>query len=158
MGLTVGTFRQLIEEAATRWAKFRRALRREDQEFFDRVFLRARCYTQAATYQCHDNPMEAILLAVAVDQEKRLHALEERAGVVCLPEDPACPSAASRLRINGSEEGASRQLFVLEQLTELKLRPPEDHAHRRMDLRSLPEPAGDDAVADGSEPAASPSD
>ncbi len=85
MGRTVATFRQLIEQAAQRWAKFRRALRREDQEFFDRVFLRARCYTQAATYQCHDNPMEAILLAVAVDQEKRLHALEQKMGVEARP-------------------------------------------------------------------------
>lgn len=76
MGRTVPTFVQLIQEAAAHWAKFRRALRREDQEFFDRLFHRARCYTQAATYQCHDNPMEAILLSIALDQEKRLDALE----------------------------------------------------------------------------------
>src|SRR5947209_11423763 len=79
MGRTVPTFRQLIEEAAERWSKFRRALRREDQEHFDRLFHRARCYTQAATYQCNDNPMEAILLSLALDQEKRLHALEQLA-------------------------------------------------------------------------------
>ena len=76
MGRTVPTFRQLIEEATQHWAKFRRALRREDQEHFDRLFLRVRLYTQAATYQCNDNPMEAILLAIALDQEKRLHAIE----------------------------------------------------------------------------------
>ena len=78
MGRTVPTFRQLIEQTAQRWAKFRRALRREDQEHFDRLFLRVRSYTQAATYQCSDSPMEAILLSIALDQEKRLHALEER--------------------------------------------------------------------------------
>jgi hypothetical protein len=76
MGRTVPTFRQLIEEASQRWAKFRRALRREDQEYFDRLFRCVRSYTQAATYQCSDNPMEAILLSVALDQEKRLAALE----------------------------------------------------------------------------------
>ena len=78
MGRTVPTFRQQIEQAVERWAKFRRALRREDQEHFDRLFLRVRSYTQAATYQASDNPMEAILLSIALDQEKRLRALEQR--------------------------------------------------------------------------------
>lgn len=76
MGRTVPTFVQLIQEAAARWTKFRRALRREDQDFFDHLFRRARFYTQAATYQCNDNPMEAILLSILLDQEKRLDALE----------------------------------------------------------------------------------
>jgi hypothetical protein len=80
MGRTVPTFVQLVEEAAQRWRKFRRALRREDQEHFDRLFHRVRCYTQAATYQCSDNPMEAILLSIALDQEKRIGVLEKLAG------------------------------------------------------------------------------
>lgn len=80
MGRTVPTFRQLIEEAAERWTKFRRALRREDQEHFDRLFLRVRFYTQAATYQSSENPMEAILLSIALDQEKRIAALERLFG------------------------------------------------------------------------------
>jgi hypothetical protein len=117
MGRTVPTFRQLIEEAAARWSKFRRALRREDQEHFDRLFRRVRSYTQAATYQCSDNPMEAILLSVALDQEKRLTAMEivlRKAGVL--------------------------------------------HEIAGMDSRSLPWPAGDDAVADGDGPETPPAD
>jgi len=70
MGRTVPTFVQLIQQAAERWKKFRRALRREDQAHFDRLFVRVRCYTQAATYQCHDNPMEAILLSIALDRKR----------------------------------------------------------------------------------------
>jgi len=85
MGRTVPTFRQLIDDAIARWSKFRRALRREDQEYFDRLFRRVRSYTQAATYQASDNPMEAILLSIALDQEKRLDALEHAA----LPPEPA---------------------------------------------------------------------
>jgi hypothetical protein len=72
MGRTVPTFRQLIEEATAHWSKFRRALRREDQQHFDRLFRIVRSYTYAATYQCHDNPMEAILLSIVLDQEKRM--------------------------------------------------------------------------------------
>ena len=79
MGRTVPTFRQLIDDAMARWSKFRRALRREDQEYFDRLFRRVRSYTQAATYQASDNPMEAILLSIVLDQEKRLDALERAA-------------------------------------------------------------------------------
>lgn len=76
MGRTVPTFRQLIDETFERWSKFRRALRREDQEVFDHLSVRVRCYTQAGTYQCSENPMETILLTVALDQEKRLRHLE----------------------------------------------------------------------------------
>jgi hypothetical protein len=120
MGRTVPTFRQLIEQAAERWSKFRRALRREDQEHFDRLFRSVRSYTQAATYQCSDNPMEAILLSVALDQEKRLDALER----AVLPD---------------------RKVGELD-------------ATARMDFRSLSQPAGDEAVADRSEPETPPAD
>jgi hypothetical protein len=80
MGRTVPTFVQLIQNTIARWSAFRRALRREDQKHFDKLFRRARWYTQAATYQCNDNPMEAILLSIALDQEKRLDMLERAAG------------------------------------------------------------------------------
>lgn len=86
MGRTVPTFVQLIQQTADKWRKFRRALRREDQPHFDRLFVRVRCYTQAATYQCHDNPMEAILLSIVLDQEKRMSNIEkvlQNAGVLC---------------------------------------------------------------------------
>src|SRR5271167_603043 len=100
MGRTVPTFRQLIDEAIARWWKFRRALRREDQEYFDRLFRRVRSYTQAATYQASDNPMEAILLSIALDQEKRLDAIER---VVHPPE--TC--AGSTFTLNASSEARS---------------------------------------------------
>ena len=81
MGRTLPTFVQLIEVTLQKWQKFRRALRREDQGHFDQLFRRVRCYTQAATYQCNDNPMEAIVLSIALDQEKRITALENLAGL-----------------------------------------------------------------------------
>src|SRR5579863_5297012 len=122
MGRTVPTFRQLIEEATQRWSKFRRALRREDQVHFDHLFHRVRCYTQAATYQCNDDPMQSILLSIALEQEKRLDALE-------------------------------RALFQKDKVQKEKL-----DATSGMDLRPLPQPAGDEAVADGAEPEAPPAD
>jgi len=117
MGRTVPTFRQQIDEEARRWGKFRRALYREDQAYFDRVFQRVRLYTEAATYQCHAHPLEAILLAVAIDQEKRLEAVE----------------------------GILREKGLLD-------------ADSRLAVRPLPQPAGDDAVGDGSEPETVPAE
>jgi hypothetical protein len=132
MGRTVPTFRQLIDDAMARWSKFRRALRREDQEYFDRLFRRVRSYTQAATYQASDNPMEAILLSIALDQEKRLDALER-----------AVPLEKSL------------EQFDAPRILEENQRPEEN---QRMDPRSLPEPARDEAVADRAEPDAPPAD
>jgi hypothetical protein len=167
MGRTVPTFRQLIDDAIARWAKFRRALRREDQEYFDRLFRRVRSYTQAATYQASDNPMEAILLSIALDHEKRLDALERAA----LPPETG---AGSTLALNASGEAWSPPENCPEQLdaprspdeneqpdTQLDTQPGTNqqlNIHQRMSLRSLPEPARDDAVADRPEPDAPPAD
>jgi len=133
MGRTVPTFRQLIDDAIARWSKFRRALRREDQEYFDRLFRRVRTYTQAATYQASDNPMEAILLSIALDQEKRLDALEHAASP--LAEIPRQLDVRKSPDEN-EQPDTNQQLEVLQ----------------RAPLRSLPEPAGDDSVADRLEP------
>jgi hypothetical protein len=144
MGRTVPTFRQLIDDAIARWSKFRRALRREDQEYFDRLFRRVRSYTQAATYQASDNPMEAILLSIALDQEKRLDALER---------------AAQPLE-TGAGSTWSPPEKCLEQLDAPRI-PGENQrpeTYQRMDPRSLPEPARDEAVADRAKSDAPPVD
>src|SRR6266853_2067540 len=107
MGRTVPTFRQLIDDAIARWSKFRRALRREDQEYFDRLFRRVRSYTQAATYQASDNPMEAILLSIALDQEKRLNALERAAPRQIEAALPPITGAGSTLALDASGEAWS---------------------------------------------------
>ena len=134
MGRTVPTFRQLIDDAIARWAKFRRALRREDQEYFDRLFRRVRSYTQAATYQASDNPMEAILLSIALDHEKRLDALERAA-----PRQvgAALPPEKILRQLDEPQSPGKNQL---------------SDTHPRMDSRSLPQPAWDEAVADRAEP------
>jgi hypothetical protein len=209
MGRTVPTFRQLVDDAIARWAKFRRALRREDQEYFDRLFRRVRSYTQAATYQASDNPMEAILLSIALDQEKRLDALERAAPRQAGAALPPIAGADATLALNASgeawsppETGAGSTLALNDSSEAWSppeagagstWSPPEDcpeqldaprspdeneqpdtqpdarldtqpdtnqqlNFHQRMPLRSLPEPARDDVVADRAEPDAPPAD
>ena len=192
MGRTVPTFRQLVDDAIARWAKFRRALRREDQEYFDRLFRRVRSYTQAATYQASDNPMEAILLSIALDQEKRLDALERAAPRQAGATLPPIAGAGSTLALNASgeawsppETGAGSTWSPPETGAGSTWSPPENcpeqldaprsldeneqpdtqldtnqqlNIDQRMPLRSLPEPARDDAVVDRLESDAPPAD
>jgi hypothetical protein len=164
MGRTVPTFRQLIDDAIARWSKFRRALRREDQEYFDRLFRRVRSYTQAATYQASDNPMEAILLSIALDQEKRLDVLEravqppgstlsppegylEQLDAPGSPIENEQPDEHSRSD-PGQQRNPSKLLYTDQQ----------PNTTPWLDFRSLPEPPRDEAVADRVEPETPPAD
>lgn len=76
MGRTVLPFSQVLEQEYAAWKKFRRALRQEDQEAFDRLFDRAKLHVQAAAYASHPWPLEAILLAICLEHEKILTRLQ----------------------------------------------------------------------------------
>jgi hypothetical protein len=78
MGRTVPTYVQLISEQAAKWSKFRRALRREDQQHFDRLVASARYYSPSGMFQVADDPRESILLSILLDLQKRVAELETR--------------------------------------------------------------------------------
>lgn len=78
MGRTVIPYTQIVDQERSRWQKFRRALRREDQAHFDRLFEQARLHTQAGVYASQPWPMEAILMSMLLEHQKALAALEER--------------------------------------------------------------------------------
>jgi hypothetical protein len=165
MGRTVPTFRQLIDDAIARWSKFRRALRREDQEYLDRLFRSVRSYTQAATYQASDNPMEAILLSIALDQEKRLDVLERAApslgtgvGSTFTLNVPACRDMSPPETGAGSTWSPPEECLEQPDAPQIAAGNQQPESNQRMDLRSLPEPARDEIVADRTEPDAPPAD
>jgi hypothetical protein len=58
-----------------RWKPFRRALSREDQEVFDRLFARAKFHTHAAVYMAHSWPMETILLSICLEHGKMIKGI-----------------------------------------------------------------------------------
>ena len=72
MGRTVLPFSQVLEREYEEWKKFRRALRKEDQEAFDRLFDRAKLHVHAAAYASHPWPMESIFLSICLEHEKLL--------------------------------------------------------------------------------------
>jgi hypothetical protein len=78
MGRTVLPYSHVWEEERRRWQKFRRALRREDQTQFDRLFELARLHLQAGVYASNPWPLESMLLSMLLEHQKVISALEER--------------------------------------------------------------------------------
>ena len=79
MGRTVLPFSQALEREYEDWKKFRRALRREDQQVLDRLFDRARIHVQAGSYASRPWPLETILVSILLEQEKGLADLRAEA-------------------------------------------------------------------------------
>jgi hypothetical protein len=78
MGRTVLPFNQVLEQEFASWAKFRRALRKEDQEAFDALFGAAKYHVAAASYASRLNPLEAIFLSILLEHQKALDDLKAR--------------------------------------------------------------------------------
>ncbi len=79
MGRTVLSFNQKILTLETEWNKFRRALRKEDQDLLDELFSFAKYHSAPASYFSTPNPMEPIFMAMLVELLKEIKRL--RSGV-----------------------------------------------------------------------------
>jgi hypothetical protein len=79
VGRTNPTFRDFLDDYEGRFGDYRRALRREGQEDFDRLFARARAYADAAGYANHLDRDRLVLLSMALGHEA---ALREREGEI----------------------------------------------------------------------------
>lgn len=75
MGRTVMPFMHVLQEAFEGWAKFRRTLRKEDQQAFDALFAAAKKHVTAGVYASHPRPWDAIVLAILLEHQKALAAL-----------------------------------------------------------------------------------
>ena len=64
MGRTLPTATMLIDAERTRWEKFRRALRKEDQALLDELLDDASRHRQAQAYASWATPYEAMLVAI----------------------------------------------------------------------------------------------
>ncbi|MFZ5454006.1 MAG: hypothetical protein ACOZF2_19320 [Thermodesulfobacteriota bacterium] len=97
MGRTVLPYSHVWEEERSRWLKFRRALRKEDQAHFDRLFELARLHLQAGVYASNPWPLESMLLSMLLEHEKALSAIKERLqrleerGAECAPRKAKSP-------------------------------------------------------------------
>jgi len=78
MGRTVLPFSRVLEQEVQEWKKFRRGLRKEDQQFLDRLFEEARLHVQAGVYASKPWPFETILVSILLEHEKAIVELRSK--------------------------------------------------------------------------------
>ncbi len=72
MGRTMPSITQAFVEEQEAFGRFRRALRRSDQQALDDLFASARQHLAAAAYASHALPMETFLLSMLLEQHKEV--------------------------------------------------------------------------------------
>ena len=71
MGKTCPTYRMLLEEEIHTWKSFRKALRKEDREAFDRLMDKVRRHASASSNAARLNPFESLVMAALVELERK---------------------------------------------------------------------------------------
>ncbi|MFX1562778.1 MAG: hypothetical protein ACFFDP_05680 [Promethearchaeota archaeon] len=77
MGRTVPTYRMQLQKEQQRWNLFRRALRVEDQEVFDRLFVHARTYADAGSIAARPCTSEALFMSMLIGLAKEIQELRQ---------------------------------------------------------------------------------
>jgi hypothetical protein len=77
MGRTVPSFRMLLDSIIMELGDFKRALRRHDQQVFDRIMDMAREHASASTVAAAVDPMDTIVLSILIEQQKQIDDLKE---------------------------------------------------------------------------------
>jgi hypothetical protein len=96
MGRTLPPFSQLIEHERRAWTPFRRALRKDDQATFDRLFDCAKLHVQAGVHLSRPWPFEVIAMAMLLEHHKQLEHLLTRLEAVCQSVLPVVSSILER--------------------------------------------------------------
>lgn len=78
MGRTVEPYSIVLADQQKRLSKFRRTLRKQDQELFDEIFERARLHVQAGVQSSNPDPMESIFISVLIEMLKDARHLKAR--------------------------------------------------------------------------------
>ncbi len=78
MEMTPLSFTQVLEHEIQEWKKFRKALRKEDQQFLDRLFEKAMLHVEAGSQVSRPWPIETILISILLEHEKALVELRSR--------------------------------------------------------------------------------
>ncbi len=91
MGRTLPTFNMALEQERAQWAPFRRALRREDRESFDRLFALAKRHMAEAALVARPVPFDALVMTILLEQQKELDRLRDR--LARAPDEPETPPA-----------------------------------------------------------------
>jgi len=77
MGRTLPSITQLFLHEQESFARFRRALRKSDQQMLDDLFVSARKHLAAAAYASHALPFEIFLLSMLLEEHKEINRLQK---------------------------------------------------------------------------------
>jgi hypothetical protein len=77
MGRTLPSITQAFLQEQEAFARFRRALRRSDQQALDDLFASAHKHLAAAAYAAHALPFETFLLAMLLEEHKEVMHLRQ---------------------------------------------------------------------------------
>ncbi|HCV42502.1 MAG TPA: hypothetical protein DGH68_03390 [Bacteroidetes bacterium] len=81
MGRTVPTFTQVIQAEMETWSKFRRGLRKEDQEALDELFRAARRQLASSAYAVRPIPFESMVMSMLIMQQRMMTDLQRHLAV-----------------------------------------------------------------------------
>jgi hypothetical protein len=70
----------VIQQEMESWSKFRRGLRKEDQETLDELFRAARLQLAGSAYAARPIPFESIAMSMLLAQQRRIKDLERLTG------------------------------------------------------------------------------
>lgn len=94
MGRTLPSITQAFLQEQQSLAKFRRALRLEDQRALDDILAAARQHLAAAAYASHLLPFEVMLLAMLVEEHKEVMRLRSHLEVLLAEREKAASHPA----------------------------------------------------------------
>lgn len=77
MGRTVPSFRPALEHEIESWKDFKRALRPEDKEIFNRLMNYARIHADAGSNSARPLLSEVLFMSFAIEQEKKIDRLKD---------------------------------------------------------------------------------
>jgi hypothetical protein len=77
MGRTLPSITQVFFQEQDSFQRFRRALRRSDQQALDDLFAAAHHHLAAAAYASHPLPFEIFLLAMLMEEHKEVLRLRQ---------------------------------------------------------------------------------
>ena len=77
MGRTLPSITQAFLQEQESFSRFRRALRRSDQQVLDDLFAAAHQHLAAAAYAAHSLPLETFLLAMLMEEHKEIMRLRQ---------------------------------------------------------------------------------
>ena len=77
-GRTVPSFRPALEHEIESWKDYKRALRPEDQQIFNKLMNFARIHADAGSLAARPMLSEILFISFAIEQEKKIGQLETK--------------------------------------------------------------------------------